>query len=83
MITFAEKYNWWTPVEQKKGISLESKIEAVLEFGSLEEWRQALKEVNGQKLFEVWEQRIDGKKALPKRKLVLKYFVSSHKNDHI
>ena len=79
MLKQAEKYNWWTAADKKSGLSLEAKIEYLLERGTLEEIKEALREVGGAKLFEVWEARLKNK-ALPKRKKVIEYFVTIHKN---
>lgn len=78
MLKFAEKYNWWTTDKEK--LSLEAKLEYLLERSPLEELVKALQEVGGKKLFSVWEERVK-KKSLPKRKKVLEYFVETHKND--
>lgn len=81
MLQYAEKYNWWTPKRKKGQLSLEAKIESILERGTLEEWIKALHEVGGAQLFEVWNSRLKAK-PLPKRKRVLEYFVETHKNDN-
>jgi len=77
MLEFAEKYNWWTP--QKSSLSVEAKLEYILEKAPLEEILQALQEVGGEKLFSVWNERVK-QKPLPKRKRVVAYFVEAHKN---
>ncbi len=80
MLEFAEKYNWWTPQEKKAGISLETKLEYVLQRGPLREWREALREVGGRKLWQVWKEKLSHK-DLPKRKKALECFAEAHKND--
>lgn len=79
MLQFAEKYNWWTAKDQKKHLSIEAKLEYLLERAPLDELVKALHEVGGAKLFEVWESRVKNK-ALPRRKKVIDYFVETHKN---
>ena len=80
MLKYAEKYNWWTKEDEKKNISPESKIEYLLERGTLDELRKALRECGGEKIFKVWQERIEGKKKLKRRENVIKFFVNAHKN---
>jgi hypothetical protein len=82
MLEYAEKYNWWTPQQQKKNLSLESKIEYLLERGTLDELKQAVKEVGGSKIFNIWKNNIKNKgRHLKDRNLVIKFFVTFHKSD--
>ncbi|MEQ9424778.1 MAG: hypothetical protein RJQ09_10195 [Cyclobacteriaceae bacterium] len=79
MLKEAEKYNWWTPATDKGKISIESKILYLLERGSLEELSKAVKQVGGDKIYNVWKAHLKGKE-LPKRKLVIEHFVKTHRN---
>ena len=42
MLSFAEKYNWWSPKDSKQTLSLAKKIENLLEFGTLDELKKVL-----------------------------------------
>jgi len=55
MLEFAEKYNWWT--KDKSNISVDSKIEYVLRYGTLEDLKKTVEEVGSAKIKEVWRKR--------------------------
>ena len=80
MLKYAEKYNWWTEKDEKKNISLESKIEYLLERGTLNELKKALLECGGAKIFQVWQERIEGKRKLKGRENIIRFFVHAHKS---
>ena len=81
MLKYAEKYNWWTPGKKKKDISLEVKIEYLLERGTIDELKQAVKEIGGSKIYSVWKQVFkDKNRILKRRNKWLEYFVLYYKD---
>ena len=82
MLSCAEKYNWWTPQSAKADISIDTKIEYILEHGTLDELRQAVREAGGARVYAVWKERIE-QRHLKHRHFMLSYFVNAHRDDSV
>ncbi len=61
MLDYTHKYNWWTPAEKKADISLESKIEYCLQYGTLKELKRMIAEVGTVKVKVILETRFEHK----------------------
>ncbi len=58
MLNFACKYNWWTNIKDKKNISLNSRIEYILEFWNLKELKEACNKVWINKVKEIYNKKL-------------------------
>lgn len=75
ILNFAEKYNWWTPDKSK--LSLESKIEYVLQYGNLDELREAVISLGGTaKIRSVWQ----AKQPKVRWKKCFDYYLKTHES---
>ena len=78
MLSFAEKYNWWSPKDSKETLSLEQKIENLLEFGTLDELKKGIAETGRKAFVNVWDTCKNNPYAFKKRRRVLEVLLSKH-----
>ncbi len=67
--------------KNEKNLSKQAKIEYILSYGTVDELKKMVKEVGGKEVFQVWEKMTSQGYAFERRKSVIQYFVTFHKND--